>query len=91
MQPAPTPDSPRETDAAKLAKPVPLCQTADGELVLIAITPAVAALARVARSIFEERRARRLQELSRPWNPANRERPKGAPRNLPRRRRATTD
>jgi hypothetical protein len=62
MHVAPTPDGPPETDDAKLAKPVPLCQPAHGEVVLIAITPAVAALARVARSILEERRARRLPE-----------------------------
>lgn len=90
MHAAPTPDSPPETDDVKSANPVPLCQPADGELVLIAITPAVAALARVARSILEERRAKRLREPSGPENPP-RDLAKGAPRNLPGRRRSTTD
>jgi len=49
----PTPNTPPGNDDAKPAATAPLRQGADGELILIAVTPAVGSLARVALAIRE--------------------------------------
>lgn len=86
----PTPNKRQGAHNGKPATPVPLRRGAPGQLVFIAVTPAVESLARVARAMAEERRNGRQEGSS---GPETRGKPAHSkvPRNLHRRRGSTTD
>jgi hypothetical protein len=68
----PPPNEPLRPEDASPANPVPLRRGAEGELILIALTPAVAQLARVAQAMAAERCKRRPRA---PAGPETRQNP----------------
>jgi hypothetical protein len=59
MSVTPSPGQPPTAVQVRPANESPLLRRTDGQLVIVAVTPAVAQLARVARAIREERKTLR--------------------------------
>lgn len=64
MPVSPAPSTPPEAANTRPAKPVPLRPGTHGEVIVVAVTSAVARLARVAQAVAEERLDRRLGGLA---------------------------
>jgi hypothetical protein len=63
MSVTPSQDQPPTADEARPANESPLLLRIDGQLVIVAVTPAVAELARVARVIRSARRLKQAESI----------------------------